>query len=146
MTTFLSGRDCVTNSHEHCAAFYLLPSTNTCLLLYLKLDRPTLNEPLVLFGIHQKWGLVILLKLIRYECSLNAWVNQPFLIQILFQTDTEPIILFNLGFVLKMGLVLPLSIMEMGSFFVYRFSSMDPDANERGFIYYRYDPYFLVFL
>jgi len=46
-----------------------------------------------------------------------------------------------LGFVLKVGLVLQLSIMgmEVGSRFRFSVSSMNPDANELGSIYYDYD-------
>ena len=35
-------------------------------------------------GINNKCGRVILYGLIRYECTLNAWVKLSFLIQILF--------------------------------------------------------------
>ena len=61
---------------------------------------------------------------------------------------TEPIIHFRLGFVLKLGLLQRVSIMGMVmcSVLVSRFSSMDPDANELGSIYYNYNPYVLVFL
>jgi hypothetical protein len=58
---------------------------------------------------------------------------------------TEPIIRFHLGFFLKLDFVLTVSIMGMGMV-VSQFSSMDPDTNELGPIYYSYDPYFLVLL
>ena len=59
---------------------------------------------------------------------------------------TEPIIRFRLGFVLKLGLVIPVSIMGRVPVFVSRFSSIDPDANELGSMYYIYGLYVLVFL
>jgi len=61
---------------------------------------------------------------------------------------TEPIIRFRLGFVLKFGLVLPVSIIGMGMVpvFVSHILSMDAGVNELGSIYYTYNPYFFLFL
>jgi len=69
-----------------------------------------------------------------FECVGKSSVSDSVSV---LNRGTEPIIRFRLGFVLKLGLVLLVSIigMGMGTVFDFWFSSMDPDANELWSIY-----------
>ena len=119
----LSGRDWVSNSHNPCVALFLLPSTNTFLLLYLKLDRPILNEPLVLSWKTPKLGSCNTLRFytlwMYFECVGELSVSDSISV---LNRGTQPIIRFRLGFVLKLGLVLHVSIIGMGMGFPFCFS------------------------
>ena len=82
--------------------------------------------------------------LIRYECTLNAQVKHPFVIQSAIKRGTKPIIRYSTGFVLNLGLLLAVSLMGNGMVFLSRFSSTDLDANKLVSIYVRY--FFSIFL
>ena len=85
VTTFLSGLDWVNNSRNPSVSLYFLPSTNTCLLLYLKVDRTISNERSVSSWKTLKLGSCDTLRVntlwMLFECVGEVSV----LIQILFK-------------------------------------------------------------